>query len=367
MRKSTFTNSLSWPQCYIHGSRTLSTCTAITFSDFGQPQKVLSLRTLKLPKVTPETVRVRFLAAPINPADINQIQGTYPSKPRLLSDDGVYIGGNEGVAEVIECGDEVKHLKAGDWVIPASTALGTWRTHATVHSTELLRLPIPHSRREQFSVIAAATLNVNPPTAYRMLKDFQLSKPSVIIQNAANSGVGTFVIQFAKLWGIKTINVVRDRPDWHETVRSLKSVGADWVVKEEDVISKRSISEIGVQLESGPSLALNCVGGKSATAIARSLCEGGTMVTYGGMSMQPLTLPVSLLIFRDISLRGFWMTRWYQQHPPNHPERDSMLKELVQCYCDEKLSVPRASNIQFGEQAIKSVELGGGKKILLFN
>ncbi len=40
-------------------------------------------------------VRVRWLAAPVNPADINQIQGVYPVKPPLPA-----TGGNEGVARV---------------------------------------------------------------------------------------------------------------------------------------------------------------------------------------------------------------------------------------------------------------------------
>ncbi len=33
------------------------------------------------------------------------------------------------------------------------------------------------------------------------------------------------------------------------------------------------------------------------------------MVTYGGMSMQPVSVPTSLLIFKDLRVRGFWMSR----------------------------------------------------------
>ena len=32
-----------------------------------------------------------------------------------------------------------------------------------------------------------------------------------VIQNGANSGVGQSVIQLAAAWGIKTINIIRDR------------------------------------------------------------------------------------------------------------------------------------------------------------
>eukprot|EP00967_Tisochrysis_lutea_P066580 scaffold86763_cov17-Tisochrysis_lutea.AAC.2 len=32
------------------------------------------------------------------------------------------------------------------------------------------------------------------------------------------------------------------------------------------------------------------------------------MVTYGGMSMQPVNIPTSLLIFKDLNFRGFWLS-----------------------------------------------------------
>jgi mitochondrial enoyl-[acyl-carrier protein] reductase / trans-2-enoyl-CoA reductase len=56
----------------------------------------------------------------------------------------------------------------------------------------------------------AATLAVNPSTAYRLLHDFtKLKRGDVIIQNAANSMVGQAVIQLAREMGVITINVVR--------------------------------------------------------------------------------------------------------------------------------------------------------------
>lgn len=37
------------------------------------------------------------------------------------------------------------------------------------------------------------------------------------------------------------------------------------------------------------------------------------MVSYGGMSKQPVQVPTGTLIFNDISLRGFWISRWYKK------------------------------------------------------
>lgn len=57
-----------------------------------------------------------------------------------------------------------------------------------------------------------------------------------------------------------------------------------------------------------PKLGLNCVGGASSTALAKALAHGGTIVTYGGMSMKPVTIPTSLLIFKDLTCKGFWLS-----------------------------------------------------------
>ena len=74
-----------------------------------------------LGELAADTVRVRFLASPINPSDLNQIEGTYPIKPRH----GLpAVGGNEGVARVEEIGKMAVGFNLGDLVVPAAPALG---------------------------------------------------------------------------------------------------------------------------------------------------------------------------------------------------------------------------------------------------
>lgn len=126
-----------------------------------------------LPELKPEDVHIRFLAAPINPADCNQVEGVYPIKPpftnALDSHDPVAVGGNEGVAEIIAAGDQVKSLKVGDKVVMANAGKGTWRTHAALPATDVQLLP---GFNQDVSLVHAATITVNPSTAYRMIKDF---------------------------------------------------------------------------------------------------------------------------------------------------------------------------------------------------
>uniref|UniRef100_A0A8C5XA40 Enoyl-[acyl-carrier-protein] reductase, mitochondrial n=1 Tax=Malurus cyaneus samueli TaxID=2593467 RepID=A0A8C5XA40_9PASS len=260
------------------------------------------LKDLEVPKLGDSDVHVKMLAAPINPADINMIQGTYPILSPLPA-----VGGNEGVGEVLEVGPRVMALKPGDWVIPADAGLGTWRTHGVFPEEMLLKVP------SDIPVLCAATLSVNPCTAFRVLADFESLAPGdSVIQNAANSGVGQAVIQIARASGIKTINVVRDRPDLPKLVERLMALGADYIVTEE-MLRKPEMKDIFKSIPR-PRLALNCVGGKSTTDMLRHLQR-----THGHHWVHTLSAQ-SAFIFRDVRLRGFWMTQWRKQHAQGEPE-----------------------------------------------
>ncbi|NP_001411881.1 enoyl-[acyl-carrier-protein] reductase, mitochondrial isoform X2 [Mus musculus] len=300
------------------------------------------LKNLELTAVEGSDVHVRMLAAPINPSDINMIQGNYGLLPKLPA-----VGGNEGVGQVIAVGSSVSALKPGDWVIPANAGLGTWRTEAVFSEEALIGIP------KDIPLQSAATLGVNPCTAYRMLVDFEQLQPGdSVIQNASNSGVGQAVIQIASALRLKTINVVRDRPDIKKLTDRLKDLGADYVLTEEELRmpeTKTIFKDLPL-----PRLALNCVGGKSSTELLRHLAPGGTMVTYGGMAKQPVTASVSLLIFKDLKLRGFWLSQWKKNHSPDE------FKELILTLCNlirqGRLTAPSCSEVplQGYQQALEA-------------
>ncbi|XP_028280750.1 enoyl-[acyl-carrier-protein] reductase, mitochondrial [Parambassis ranga] len=313
--------------------RSARSCKALVYRNYGDPARVIKLEDLVLPSIGAKDVLVKVLAAPINPSDINMIQGTYAILPDLPA-----VGGNEGVAQVIEVGSQVKSLKTGDWVIPRDAGLGTWRTEAVLAEDDVISLP------NDVPLLSAATLGVNPCTAYRMLCDFEDLKPGdSVIQNAANSGVGQAVIQIAAARGINTINVIRDRPEFTQLSDRLKSIGASHVIKEE-ALRRPEIKELFKTL-SRPKLALNGVGGKSATELLRHLQIGGSMVTYGGMSKQPVTVPVSALIFKDVKVRGFWVTQWKRDHSRDGRAFRAMLDELCTLIQQGRLTAPACTEV----------------------
>ncbi|KAK6024354.1 oxidoreductase, zinc-binding dehydrogenase family protein [Ostertagia ostertagi] len=203
----------------------------------------------------------------------------------------------------------------------AKAGQGIWRTDGHHKETEVF--PIDN----ELPMEASATLQVNPPTAYRMLKDFVDLKPGdTIIQNGANSAVGKAVIQICRLRGIHSVNIVRKRDNLADLVKELKELGADEVITDEQLAKEYRGKIKDVRL------ALNCVGGKSTMFLAATLGFRGCMVTYGGMSKMPLQatlfqIPTGPLIFKDIRLAGYWMSRWYEQ-PGNTEERKKMYAEL---------------------------------------
>ena len=120
-------------------------------------------------------------------------------------------------------------------------------------------------------------------------------------------------------------------------VSSLEALGATHVILDED-LRKPATSKLLESLGSPPRLALNCVGGKNATNMARLLGKYGSMVTYGGMSKEPITIPTSLFIFNFLSCKGFWMTKWNQENSMH--DRTLMLEELLDMMRKKKFEDP---------------------------
>lgn len=342
-------------QLNLNFSRLSSTASKLVYTEHGDPVKVIHKETEPIPAACEGEVVVKMLAAPVNPADINTIQGKYPARPPLPA-----VPGNEGVGEVMQVGPGVNEFKEGDRVVPLVNALGTWRTHTVISKENLLKVP------KTLGLVEAATLTVNPCTAYRMLRDFVELKPGdTVIQNGANSACGQNVIQICRAWGLRSVNIVRDRAGIDDLRNFLKTLGATHVLTEEE-LRKTDIFKSGLEK---PKLALNCIGGQNALEVMRHLQKGGTMVTYGGMSREPVTVPTSALIFKDLRVRGFWMTDWSKQNADN-VDRFEMFEELISMMTNNELQGPAFKMVEFDqykEALMNTMTIKGmiGKKYIL--
>ena len=272
---------------------------AILLSEHGDPATVAQFCEVKLCPPGPGEVRVRVLMAPINPADVNVLEGKYPVRPELPG-----IPGVEGVGVVEESAHGFE--KGARVLLPHR--FGTWREAGNALAADLI--PVP----DDVPISQAAMVRINPATALCMLREFVRLEPGEwVLQNAANSAVGRCVIQMCRHYGWKSANVVRRE----ELIPELIAIGADAVFMNDPIGAPSPIR-----------LALNAIGGESAVQMAGRLEDGGTIVTYGAMARQPLKIPNGQLIFNDIAWRGFWVTRWYQKATPE--KRAAMFDELFE-------------------------------------
>lgn len=268
-------------------------------SRFGRPSEVAEVRscTVPVPGVGEALLQIEY--APVNPADLNVLEGRYGQLPELPA-----VPGHEGVGRVLSLGDGADAERQSEWIgrrVLLPPALGSWRRYGVARVSDLVAVP------ETVPLQQAAMLRINPATAFCMLQHFVSLRPGDwVVQNAANSGVGRAVIQIAKARGIRTVNVVR-RPGLE---MELRAAGADVVLEEGIGLGKR----IDAAIEGAPLwLGLNAVGGDCALELAKALTPSATLVTYGAMAKQPLSLPNGLLIFKDLILRGFWISAWYRR------------------------------------------------------
>ena len=266
---------------------------AAVYERHGNPADVLRIESRPWPAPAPDEALVRMRAAPINPADLNQIEGKYPVRPELPATPGF-----EGAGIVVDAGANASTIAAGTLVILPHN-LGTWRDAVAVKASELVAVP------PDIDPVHAAMLKINPMTAWRLLHDYvDLKSGDWLIQNAANSAAGRAVIQIARELGFKTVNVVRRE----ELIDELRAEGGDVVL----VDGENLRDEVKTATSGAPiRLGLNAVGGGSALRLANCLAPGSTLVTYGAMSLQPLKIPNGLLIFKDLRFRGIWINKWY--------------------------------------------------------
>ncbi|MDP4878828.1 MAG: alcohol dehydrogenase catalytic domain-containing protein, partial [Opitutales bacterium] len=127
---------------------------AIRHHSFGKPEEVLKLEEISVPEPQAGEVRVRLLAATINPSDYGMVGGSYGRLRELPA-----IAGREGVGVVDVLGEGVSGLAVGDFVRFPGEA-GAWCEYACAPVGDLLAVP------SDVPVEQAAVSFINPPTAY---------------------------------------------------------------------------------------------------------------------------------------------------------------------------------------------------------
>ena len=316
---------------------------AVQLTAFGNPVEGLEYVDIPEPDAPgPNQVLIGVEFSPINPNDLMLAQGIYAFRPALPT-----VIGNEGVGRVLARGPRVESVKVGDRVLAPLSSF-TWRERMVISAGGLSTLP-PDADPQQLAMLA-----INPPTAALLLSEYVDLKPGEwVVQNAANSGVGRWVIAFAKRRGQKTVNIVR-RP---ELVPELEAIGGDVVVVESPDVSERIKAAVG---HAEVRLALDGVSGPATGVLASTLSPRGTLVSYAAMSSNPMSISPLDIIFKPVTVRGFFM---------GHPEFAAKLApaaaQAAEMIASGQVHIPVAATYALSsiKEAVAHAQRGG--KVLL--
>ncbi len=265
----------------------------------GEPSDVIKLKTVAEPVLGQEEVLVSMEAAPLNPSDFLLVRGMYGVHPALPSPVGA-----EGVGRI--------------------TKKGTWAEQVVVPVRNIVPLS------GDADPLQLSMLGINPVTAYLLLSRYVSLMPGDWIgQTAANSAMGQYTIKFAKLAGVKTLNVVRRE----EAADQVRQFGGDRVVLQGDNLQKDIEEALGGKKLS---LVLDTVGGTPVGDLAKSLKTGGSVVVYGMQSGQFPAVSPKEFIYRGLSLHGFWLINWIRNAP--RMEIQEIYQKLGDLVADGSLS-----------------------------
>ena len=265
----------------------------------GEPSDVIKLKTVAEPVPGQEEVLVSMEAAPLNPSDFLLVRGMYGVHPALP-----FPVGAEGVGRVTKTGSKVDDSLSGKRVmIVPSYEQGTWAEQVVVPVRNIVPLS------GDADPLQLSMLGINPVTAYLLLSQYVSLMPGDWLgQTAANSAMGQYIIKFAKLAGVKTLNVVRRE----EAADQVRQFGGDHVVLQGDKLQKEIEDALGGKKLS---LVLDTVGGTPVGDLAKSLKTGGSIVVYGMQSGQFPAVSPKDFIYRGLSLHGFWLINWIRNAP----------------------------------------------------
>src|SRR2546422_6602280 len=286
----------------------------------GEPSEVVELKTVGAPAVGPEDVLISMEAAPLNPSDFLFVRGNYGVRPAFPSSVGA-----EGVGRVAKIGSKVDAALRGKRVLILPTyEQGTWADEVVVPVHNL----VPMS--DAADPLQLSMIGINPATAYLLLNRYVSLMPGDWIgQTAANAAMGQYIIALAKLAGVKTLNVVRRK----EVAEQVREWGGDRVVLQSDNLQKDIENALdGKEL----SLVLDTVGGTPVGELAKSLKPGGSIVVYALQSGQVPAIPPKELIYRGLSLHGFWLINWIRDAP--RTEIKEIYQKLGDLVADGSLS-----------------------------
>ena len=293
---------------------------ALVQHQFGDPAEVLAVEEVELPEPGPGQVRLKVVLSPIHNHDLWTVRGTYGYKPELPA-----RAGTEALSVVDALGEGVEGIEIGQRVVTASV-FGVWSEYVIAPAAALI--PVPDAVADE----AAAQVISMPLSAASLLESLNVSEGDWIVQNAANGAVGRLVAQLAASRGVRVLGLVRRAAG----VDELAAVGIHDVVATDADGWRDRVAEItgGASIRAG----VDSVGGAAAGDVTSLLGENGTLVVFGAMASPTMEIPSGDVIFRQLTVRGFWGSKVSAAMDPAH--RVELIREIITLVAQGKLDLP---------------------------
>lgn len=315
---------------------------------FGDPTQVLHGGEQPRPEPKAGEVRIRTVLAPIHNHDLWTVRGQYGYKPTLPA-----IGGSEATGVIDALGEGVDGVQVGQRVSAASVH-GTWAEYFIAPAKMLV--PMPDSINDE----TAAQLIAMPLSALMLLEFLQVERGQWILQNAANGAVGKALAMLAKARGVHCLNLVRRDAG----VAEMQALGIEHTVS---TAQSDWMAQVQAEVAGGAIVAaVDSVGGRASSELMTLLADGGTLVSFGSMTGEPMQLGSGDVIFKQATVKGFWGSKVSQAMAPDDKRR--LVGELLQLAARGGLSLPVDGVFGLDEAAAAakaSLEPGRNGKVLL--
>ena len=114
---------------------------------------------------------------------------------------------------------------------------------------------------------------------------------------------------------------------------NLKNMGADYVFNLNSFEDKKEFIK-----KAKAKLFIDAIAGNKLNTVAELLPANAQVINYGLLSDKPMQLDAHNTIFKNITLKGFWLTLWLIKMQPN--EKENLYKYLANLVIEEKIFTP---------------------------
>ncbi|KAL4459917.1 hypothetical protein ABPG74_003443 [Tetrahymena malaccensis] len=263
---------------------------ALIMEQFKQPKFV---KDFPIPEPKEGQVLIKVEAAPINPSDLSYINGQYGKEAKFP-----VVLGFEGSGTIVKSGGGVYADSLVNKRVAFSSETGSYAEFCLAKATSV----VPISDDLSFS--QASCSFVNPLTCVAFLEIVKEAGVKAIVHSAAASALGKMVVRYFQQNGIKVINLVRRQ----EQVDTLKAIGAEYVLNQTDPNFNEQLSKLSEELQA--TIFFDAVAGSTTADVIYQMPKGSTVYVYGGLSGQESLIGPRVLIFKDATVKGFWLSIW---------------------------------------------------------